>query len=186
MSAGSGLNGVSSVPFGHDALGDHARQDPLAVGVVAVVELALVLVDVFLRAWCGAWLAPGQNHMNQGFEGLLAFWSRDHRDGLVGQVLGEVIALLRGVRLFDVVVVLDQVGIPLVGLAAEEAVEAVEALLQRPLLAGSRRRRGPVREHCGSCPARRCSSRCPAGSARSWRTRPGCGRARRETRWLPR
>ena len=33
----------------HDALGNHARQNPLAIGVVAVVKLALVLVDVFLR-----------------------------------------------------------------------------------------------------------------------------------------
>jgi hypothetical protein len=37
-----------------------------------------------------------------------------------------VVAALRQVRLVDVVVVLDQIGIPLVGLAADEAVEAVE------------------------------------------------------------
>ena len=73
--------------------------------------------------------------MNHGFEGLLAFWSRIIRDGLVGQVLGEVIALLRAVRLLDEPVVFDEVWIPLVGLAAQEAVEAVEALLERPLLA---------------------------------------------------
>ena len=77
--------------------------------------------------------------MNHGLEGLLAFWSLIICDGLVGQVLGEVIALLRAVRLFDEMVVFHQVGIPLVGLAAEEAVEAVEALLQRPLLAAGAR-----------------------------------------------
>ena len=59
-----------------DALLDHARQHPLAVGLVAVVELALVLVDVLLGAWCGAWLAPGQNHMYHGLDGLVACWSR--------------------------------------------------------------------------------------------------------------
>ena len=63
----------------------------------------------------------------------------DHLERLVGQVLGEVIALLGAVRLVDELVVVDEVGIPLVGLAAEEAVEAIEALLQRPLLAGGAR-----------------------------------------------
>jgi hypothetical protein len=51
----------------------------------------------------------------------------DEPDRLVGKVLREVIALLRAVRLGYVVVVLGQVGIPLVGLAADEAVEAVVA-----------------------------------------------------------
>ncbi len=59
----------------------------------------------------------------------------NHRDRLVGEVLGEVVALLRAVRLVDEPVVLDEVRIPVVGLAAEEAVEAIETFLERPLLA---------------------------------------------------
>ena len=55
-------------------------------------------------------------------------------EGLVGQILGQVIAVLRPVGLVDEVVVLDEVRIPLVGFAADEAVEAVEALVERPVL----------------------------------------------------
>ena len=81
--------------LGQDALRDHARQHPLAVGLVAVVELALVLVDVFLRGMVrgmvGARAEPHEPRL-RGVAGLLV---ADHLDGLVGQVLGEVIALLR-------------------------------------------------------------------------------------------
>ena len=57
----------------------------------------------------------------------------DEGDGLVGEVLRHVVAVLGQVRLVDVVVVLDEVGIPLVRLAADEAVEAVEAPRDGPL-----------------------------------------------------
>jgi hypothetical protein len=66
---------------------------------------------------------------------VAGFLVANHLDGLVGQVLGEVIALLRTIRLLNEAVVFDEVGIPIVGLTAEETVEAIEALLQRPLLA---------------------------------------------------
>ena len=39
-------------------------------------KLPLYLSMYSCGAWCGALLAPGQNHMYHGFEGLLAFWSR--------------------------------------------------------------------------------------------------------------
>jgi len=56
-----------------------------------------------------------------------------HPQRLVGDVLGEVVALFGLARLLDRVVVLDQRRIPLVGLAAEEPVEAVKALRERPV-----------------------------------------------------
>ena len=71
--------GVSAVPSGIMPLSIMRCQHPLAVRLVAVVELALVLVGVLLGAWCGAWFAPGQNHMNHGFDGLVDFWSRSIR-----------------------------------------------------------------------------------------------------------
>jgi len=60
----------------------------------------------------------------------------DELDGLVGQVCREVIPLVwsRG-RRYRVVVV-DEVGIPLVGLPAEEAVIPLEPAAQRPLAFG--------------------------------------------------
>ena len=47
--------------------------------------------------------------------------------------VAEVVALLGGRRLLDGVVVVDEVGVPLVGLRAEEAVEPLEAAPERPL-----------------------------------------------------
>ena len=127
-----------------DALGDHARQDPLAVGFVAVVELALVLVDVFLRGMVRGMVgARAEPHVPRlrGIAGLLV---ADHLrwPGRPGPWRGD--SPPPGVYgCVDEAVVFDEVGIPLVGLAAEEAVEAVEALLERPLLAA--RARGAVR-----------------------------------------
>jgi hypothetical protein len=52
----------------------------------------------------------------------------DEPQRLVGQVLGEVVAVLGQVRLVDVVVVLGQIRIPVVRLTADEPVEPVIAL----------------------------------------------------------
>ncbi len=84
-------------------------------------------------AWCGAWLAPGQNHRYHGFFGADVLLSAMKRDRLVGEVLGEVVAVLGQRGLVDVVVVLDERRVPVVGLAADEAVVAVEAAGQRPV-----------------------------------------------------
>jgi hypothetical protein len=58
----------------------------------------------------------------------------DEADRRVGDVLGEVIPLFRTVGLFDEVVVRDQFGVSLIGLAADEAIEAVVAEAERPVL----------------------------------------------------
>ena len=57
----------------------------------------------------------------------------DHLDRVVREILGEVVALLGLVRLVDQAVVLDQRRIPVVRLAPEEAVEAIPALVERPV-----------------------------------------------------
>ncbi len=61
----------------------------------------------------------------------------DKADGLVHQVLGEVVALLRRLGRLHLVVVVDQLRIVLVGLAAQEAIEALKAAAQRPAVVGS-------------------------------------------------
>ena len=48
-----------------------------------------------------------------------------------------MVPLIGGIGRFDEPVVLDQVGIPVIGLAAEETVEAVEAFGKRPLRAAA-------------------------------------------------
>jgi hypothetical protein len=115
----------------HPAL-DHPREHPLAVGLVAVVEDALVLVDVLLRRVVRGVIGAGAEPHEPRLRGARRPQIAQHLDRLVGEVLGQVVALFGGARRFDGVVVLDEVGIPLVGLAAEESVEPVEALGQRP------------------------------------------------------
>ena len=61
----------------------------------------------------------------------------DETDGVVDEVLAQVVAVLGRGRRLDVVVVVHQVGRELVGLPFEEPVEAVEAPLERPLVEGS-------------------------------------------------
>ncbi len=64
----------------------------------------------------------------------------DEADGVVDQVLAQVVALVGGGRGLDAVVVVDQLGMELVGLALEEPVEAVEPPLAGPLVVGPGRR----------------------------------------------
>ena len=118
-----------------DPLLDHPRQHPGAIRLVARVELALVLVDVLLRAVVRRMVGAGAEPHVPGPRRVGGVMVAEHAERLVGQILGEVIPLFRAVGLVDELVVVDEVRIPLVGLAAEEAVEAIEALLQRPLLA---------------------------------------------------
>src|SRR5205807_9261076 len=59
-----------------------------------------------------------------------------HALGVVDEVLGEVVAVLPGPGRLDLVVVAHEGGGELVGLAAEEAVEALEAPAQGPPGAG--------------------------------------------------
>ena len=54
---------------------------------------------------------------------------------LVREVFGEVVALFGCARRVDLVVVGDEVGVVLVGVAAEEAVEALEAAAEGPAVA---------------------------------------------------
>jgi hypothetical protein len=68
--------------------------------------------------------------------GLLAVG--DERDGLVDQILAQVVALLGLLRRLDLMVVVDEIGIPLARVAAEEAVEALEASAERPAVVRAR------------------------------------------------
>ena len=68
-----------------------------------------------------------------------------HADGLVGQVLAQVVALLGPARRLDVVVVADQVRGPVVGVALEEPVVALEPEAERPGVEGPGGRALPAR-----------------------------------------
>ena len=133
------------VPFGHvgvvrrqlgagrdDAHLELALVDDLAVLVPAGVELALVLVGPLLgdmvRRVAGAGAVVQVERLVRRVDvGVL-----DELDRPVGQVGAQVVAVLGLRRLLDRVVVVDQFGEPLVGVAAEEAVEALEPAAERP------------------------------------------------------
>src|SRR5262249_20141459 len=66
-------------------------------------------------------------------------------DAFVGEVASELIALLGPLRRLDWVRVADQRRVELIGLAADEAVEVVEALIGRPIIEGTSRTRLIVR-----------------------------------------
>jgi len=120
--------------FWKNPLRNHARQDPSAVGFVAVVEFTLVLVDVFLRRMMGRMIRAGikPEIPRLMWFGLLRISNKAQR--LVSQVFGKVVAILRSVRLVDKVVVLDQIREPVVSLATHETVETVIALTEWPVL----------------------------------------------------
>ena len=116
----------------HGVGADHAQfllpiERDLALFVPAVGELALVLVDPFLgdvmRRVGGTRREVHEERLvrQQGF--LLA----RPRDRLVGQVFGEVVALFRRLRRLDGRRPLIEGRVPLVVLAADEAVEVLES-----------------------------------------------------------
>ena len=120
--------------LGQDSALDHPRQHPFAVRVVAVVERALVLVDVLLRRVVRSVVGARAEPQVPRLVRLRLLRVADELERLVGEVLRQVVAVLGPVGLLDVVVVLGEVGKPLVRLAAEEPVEAVVAEPERPVL----------------------------------------------------
>ena len=109
-----------------------ARQDLGADRLVALVELALVLVGPFREHVVRGVPAPGREVHEERLVGVDDLGRLDHADRLVGEVLREVVALLGRAGRVDLAVVLHQVGVPLVRLAAEEPVEALEPAPERP------------------------------------------------------
>jgi hypothetical protein len=85
-------------------------------------------------------IGPRAEPHEPGFGRIAGFLVADHPQSRVGQVLGTVKAPLRGIRLLDGMVVLDEVGIPLVGFAADDPITAIKAILKRPQFAACTRR----------------------------------------------
>ncbi len=141
--------GISLWPGGQLGIGGDdaqlllAGEGPLALFVPAVVERALVLLDPLhrrvVRGMRGA-RSPVDKERLIGVDRLLRL---DPIDRLVGHVLGEVI---RGVtRHLHPREPVEDLGEPLIGLPADEAVELLEALHRRPVLERSQRARLPHR-----------------------------------------
>jgi len=114
-----------------------AGEGLLAVGIPAAIELAFVAISPFLRHMVGRMHGAGAEVEEEGFVGGHLLGIGDHRPGLCHQIGGEVIALLRCGGRFHLAVVLHQFGVVLMGVAAEEAVEALEAPSQGPAVVGA-------------------------------------------------
>ena len=119
--------------LGHDAELLLALEDQLAVGLVAHVEPARVPVGPLLRGVVRGVRGARAVVEEERLVGRDRLRVLDELDRLVGEVDRQVVALLGRRRRLDRMVVVDEVRIPLVRLAAEEAVVALEAAPERPL-----------------------------------------------------
>ena len=131
--------------LGHDAGGDLAGEQLVAPGVPALVEDAPVRVDPLGRHVVRRMHRPEGEVQEEGLAGRALLLVLDHADRLIGQVLAQVVAVLGAAGRVDVVVVAHEVRRPVVGVALEEAVVALEAEAERP---------GVERPGRGALPAR--------------------------------
>ncbi len=123
-------------------------EDLLADRVPALVELALVLVGPLLRDVVRRVGAAGRVVEEPRLLGILRADRVQPLDGLVREVVREVVRLAVGaLGHADVRVVLREERIPLARGAAEEAPEVVEAPVLRPVLERARGALLPVRRH---------------------------------------
>ena len=111
-------------------------QHDLSVPLVTHVEGAGVAVRPFGEHMVGRMSGARADVGEPGFVRCDHRRITDEFDGPVGHVLGEVVTLLRRGGRLDRMAVVDQLRVPLVGLAAHEPVEPVEAAGERPVPAG--------------------------------------------------
>ena len=116
----------------HDAELLLAREHLLPVGLPAVVEGALVLVRPLLGYVVRRVRRTGAEVQVERLVGVDLVGVGNELDRLVGEVRGEVVALLGRRGRLDLMVVVDEIGVPLAGVAAEEPVEALEPAPERP------------------------------------------------------
>src|SRR5665213_1244757 len=119
---------------------DLAGEPALAGHVPSLVESGAPLVEVLDRSLMGGVHGPERQVGEERPVGPDGDRVVDEPDGVVDQVLAQVVPVVGGGGGLDVMVVVDEVGGELVGLALEEAVEPVEAPLERPLVEGAGRR----------------------------------------------
>ena len=148
MSSQAGISswrGVSCASGGDHAELLLAREDPLAQRVPAVVELARVLVRPLLRHVVRRVRRARREVGEERLVGHQRLLLADPLDRLVGHVAHEVVALLGRAVGLDRGRALVQRRVVLVRLAADEAVEVLEAAAGRPVVERPQRARLPDR-----------------------------------------
>ena len=111
-----------------------------AIGFPTVIELPCVSIGPFFGYMMRRVHGPGAEIHKEGLVRGDLLGIGNEADGFVGQVFSDVIAFLGRFRRLDLVIVVDQFGIILVGFATEEAVETLETSAQRPAVVRTRRR----------------------------------------------
>ena len=126
--------------FGQETRRDLPSEDLVAPSIPSVVEATAVLLDVL--AWClvRRVASTGREVEEERPVGRGCAQIVDIRDRVVGEVLGEVVARLRRAWWIDLVVVVHEIRVVLVGLARHEAIETIEAAAERPPLLRRARR----------------------------------------------
>ena len=109
----------------------------LPVVIPATIELPRILVGPFLRDVVRSMGRTGTEVEVEGFVGIDLFRIGNELNCPVREVRGEVVTLLWSRRRLHLVVVVDEVGVPLAGIATEEAVEPLETSAQRPAVVGT-------------------------------------------------
>ena len=117
---------------GQDAQPLLLGQDVCADRFVAQVEAASVAVRPLLEDVVRGVSRAGAVVHEPRLVGCDGLGVAHELDRLVGQILRQVVAVLGCAGLLDGVVVVDQVRVPLMRLAAQEAVEPLEPTAQRP------------------------------------------------------
>jgi hypothetical protein len=100
-----------------------ALERPFAHRFIAGVEATLVLVDPISRRLVRRVARAGRVMREERLVRRDRLGVLDELDRPVGQILTEVVSLLGLEGLLDRVVVVNEVGVPLIGLGAEEPVE---------------------------------------------------------------
>src|SRR5215471_16874966 len=109
-----------------------SREGPFAQLVPTVVKFALVLVGPFLRHVMRRVSRSWAKIHKEGLVGSDLFGVGDEANRFVHQIFGQVITLFGALLRLHSMIVRNQFGIILVGLAAEKTVEALEAPAQGP------------------------------------------------------
>ena len=119
-------------PGRDDAIRHLPVEQTLTPGIPTLIEDAPVRIDPFLGHVVGCMHGAQCEVQEEGLAWGTLLLILHHADGLISQVLGQVISLVGSAGRIDVVVVADEVRRPVVGVTLEEAVVALESQTQWP------------------------------------------------------
>ena len=114
---------------------------PLARDVPALIPLAALALEILARGLVRCVCRAECDVLKERPVGPDREAVAREQQRMINEILAEVVALFGALRRLNVMVVVDELGAELVGLAVEESVEAIEAATERPLVERSGRRR---------------------------------------------